>query len=364
MSPAVMTAQLVTNHQSSTAMTAMDLSILNTDYAAAAAHLPDSEILWHEFLVLCVGINQKRDKENEVVKASREEELRSLDITPSQEFLAIASKYDEKEGELTRKRTEEDAQLIRALYKRAISHNPYLLSHHSAAGSPGVNYAQHQNLSPQQQHPYATVRQAGMKVEHYEYENGLGYVNNQAAHFGGPGVPIQYGHAGPVIARPVGGASVSRSGNIQKSYSASGPPRTPIHKSSPGNRSNRSSSSRRSAIKNSPPIKALATSTMANLYETDFLVEHPPQSGDFYVLTCPLCSRRFESAHGMYTHINQSDRDHLDLFDEGKKKCFNLAVEIGGTLIIDATSETAKAQNVSAVVVSCVYSTLVAVNAD
>jgi hypothetical protein len=299
-----------------------------------------------------------------MIKASQEEELRSLEVTLSQEFLAIASKYDEKQGELTRKRTEEDAQLIRALYERAISHNPYLLSHYSAAGSSAVNYAQHQNGNPQQQYPYATVRQAGMKVEHYEYENGIGYVNNQAAHFGGPGVPIQYGDAGPGIARPIGGASVSRSGNIQKSYSGSGPPRTPIHKSSPGNRSNRSSSSRRSATKNSPTIKARATSTMADLYATDFLVEHPPRSGDFYVLTCPLCSRRFESAHGMYTHINQSDRDHLDLFGVGKKKCFNLAVEIGGTLIIDASPETAKAQNVSAIVVSCVYSTLVAVDAD
>lgn len=356
MSSAVMIVQLVTNCQPSTVMAAMDQSILNADSAAAVAHLTDSELLWHEFLVLCVGINQKRDKENEVIKSSREEELRTLEIHPSQEFLAIASKYDEKQDELTRKRTEEDAQLIRALYERAISHNPYLLSHHSAAGPPGVNYAQHQNGSPQHQRPYSTVRQAGMKVEHYEYENGLGYVNNQAAHFGGPGVPIQYGHAGPGIAHPVGGASVSRSGNIQKSYSASVTSRIRIHKTSPGNRSKRSSSSRRSATKNSPPIKARATSTMADLYETDFLVEHPPQSGDFYVLTCPLCSRRFESAHGMYTHINQSDRDHLDLFDEGKKKCFNLAVEIGGRLIMDATPEAAKAQNVSAIVVSCVYS--------
>lgn len=103
---------------------------------------------------------------------------------------------------------------------------------------------------------------------------------------------------------------------------------------------------------------------MADLYETDYLVEHPPQSGKFYVLTCPLCSRKFESAHGMYTHINQSDKDHLDLFDPGKKKCFNLAVEIGGTLITDATVDTVNAQNVSAVVVSWVYLTLVAIDAD
>jgi hypothetical protein len=285
-----MTAQLLTNGQSSTAIAAMDPTILNTDYAAAAAQLPDSEILWHEFLVLCVGINQKRDKENEMIKIAREEELRSLDTTPPEEFLAIASKYDEKQGELTRKRTEEDARLIRALYERAISHNNYLLSHPSTAGSPGVNYAQHQNGNPQHQHPYAAVGQAGMKVEHYEYENGFGYVNNQAAHFGGPGVPIPYGHAGPGIARPVGGASISRSGNIKKSHSASGPPRTPINKSSPGNRSSRSSSARRSATKKGPPIQARATSTMADLHETDFLVEHPPQSGDFYVLKCPLAA--------------------------------------------------------------------------
>jgi hypothetical protein len=345
-----MTAQLVTNGQSSTAIAAMDPTLLNTDFAAAAAQLPDSEPLWHEFLVLCAGINQKRDKENEVIKVAREEELRSLDVTPPEKFLAIASKYDEKQGELTRNRTLEDARLIRALYEHAISRNPYLLSHPSAAGSPGVNYAQHQNGSPRHQQPYATVGQAGMKVEHYEYENGFGYVNNQAAHFSGPGVPVQYGHVGLRIARPVGGASVSRSGNIKKSHSASGPPRTPINKSSPGNKSNRSSSARRSATK-SPLIQARATSTMADLYETDFLVEHPKHSGDFYVLACPLCSRKFETAHGMYTHINQSDRDHLELFDEGKKD-FNLAVEIGGTLITDASFDTANAQNVSAIVVS------------
>jgi hypothetical protein len=346
-----MTAQLVINGQSSTAIAAMDRTILSADFAAAAAQLPDSELLWHEFLVLCAGINQKRDKENELIKVAREEELRSLDVTPPEEFLAIASKYDDKQGELTRNRTLEDARLIRALYEHATSRNPCLLSHPSAAGSPGVNYAQHQNGSPQHQHPYATVGQSGMKVERYEYENGFGYVNNQAAHFGGPGVPVQYGHVGPRIARPVGGASVSRSGNIKKSHSASGP-RTPINKSSPGNRSNRSSSARRSATKKSPPIQARATSTMADLYETDFLVEHPKHSDDFYVLMCPLCSRKFESAHGMYTHINQSDRDHLELFDEGKKKDFNLAVEIGGTLITDATFDTANAQNVSAIVVS------------
>jgi hypothetical protein len=346
-----MTAQLATNGQSSTAIAAMDPTLLNTDFAATAAQLPDSEILWHQFLEVCAKFNQRRDKQNEVIKAAREEELRSLDVTPPGEYLAIASKYDEKQGELTRIRTEEDARLVRALYEHAISHNPYLLSHPSAAGSPGVNYAQHQNGGPQHQHPYATVGQAGMKVEHYEYENGFGYVNNQAAHFGGPGVPAQYGHAGPRIARPVGGASVSRNGNIKKSHSASGPPRTPINKSSPGNRSNRSSSARRSATKSSP-IQARATSTMADLYQTDYLVEHPTQSGEFYVLTCPLCSRKFESAHGMYTHINQSDKDHLDLFDEGQKKCFNLAVEIGGTLITDATFDTASAQNRGAIMVS------------
>jgi hypothetical protein len=268
-----------------------------------------------------------------------------LAVTPPEDFLAISRKYDEQQTELSRERTLQDAYLVRALYERAIAMNPYY-SNHAAARSLGVNYTQHHNNTPQ--HSYAADGQPGMKVE--DYGNSLRYFNNQAAQLGGPAVPAIYSPTGPRVARPVGSAPVSRSSNIKKSPSASGLPHTPINKSSLRNKATLSSFGRRAA--RNADIQVRSTSTMAELREVDFLVEYPKQSGNFYVLTCPLCARKFESAHGMYTHINQSDRDHMDLFGDEKEKGFALAVEVGGTLITDATPAAVNVQNTRAVRVS------------
>ncbi|KUJ13547.1 Pkinase-domain-containing protein [Mollisia scopiformis] len=60
-------------------------------------------------------------------------------------------------------------------------------------------------------------------------------------------------------------------------------------------------------------------------------------------MTCPLCDRKFQSAHGLYGHLAQSDEAHLTVF--GGEKTFTKAVAICGKRIIDADKASVEAQN-------------------
>lgn len=83
-----------------------------------------------------------------------------------------------------------------------------------------------------------------------------------------------------------------------------------------------------------PPLPG--TITMAEVGKGDVIVPFPRTGNTkYYLLRCPYCDRLFQSAHGMFGHMAQSDEKHLSLFN-GKKN-FIHAVELTGTEVVDAT---------------------------
>jgi hypothetical protein len=98
----------------------------------------------------------------------------------------------------------------------------------------------------------------------------------------------------------------------------------------------------------SPPIKSPATVVRDRPVELNcnqvpvdrHVVQFPQRSNKFYILECPICNRAFDKAGLLYNHIYISHQGILI-----GEKSYEDALDIGGTLIIDANEEWQKKHN-------------------
>ncbi len=108
----------------------------------------------------------------------------------------------------------------------------------------------------------------------------------------------------------------------------------------------------------SAPTPAAVTSQPVNrgsirMQDVDadsFIVRYPSAQDYFYVLKCPLCARKFESAQSIFGHLAQSDAKHLALF--GDTKSFKQAVAVAGIPVTDCNADALLAHNQIATEVS------------
>ncbi|CZR57229.1 uncharacterized protein PAC_07119 [Phialocephala subalpina] len=260
---------------------------------------PNVENLWQSFLEYCYNLNQTRAAEDAEDIGVRQRELDVFLKLNTPESLAAyqgAVAFDAKWARIHAERTEFDAALIRQIFDSAIRLNVHLLNHpddvptnrNASAGAPSSL-------------------------------NGLNTLNL----VGSPNTPS--------LARQ---SSVKFEPKIKSEIKSE--PDVKMH------------NEHTSIIDPNRPTQLI----MAQLTIQDIVVAFPKNSNSFYVMRCPVlgCGRAFQSAHGMFGHLSQSDTAHLDLFgtDVSQKKVWK-AVEIAGIVVVDADPDTVEAHNAKAV---------------
>ena len=263
-----------------------------------------AEQLWGNFLAHCTSLTESRAKEDDAARVERQKEIRALGAMTSEDALGFTIKHERIGHDICAQRTIQDAQLIRALFDRALALNP------------ASNYVSNRN----------TLIGVGQQVADFNIT-----PNRTSNHLN--------------EAELAQGAIASDDGKRQANLIGDrvGEPRFVMYEPN--------TSKRKSSSKNNSLFPTRVT-TMAEVDETSFLVAWPKNSDTYYILECPLCDRTFESAHGIYTHINQSDIPHASLFAPANKT-FNRAVQIAGILVQDATAESVFEQNTRATQVYC-----------
>ncbi|KAF8852621.1 hypothetical protein BDZ45DRAFT_678222 [Acephala macrosclerotiorum] len=265
---------------------------------------PNVENLWQSFLDYCYNLNQARAAEDAEDIGVRQRELNAFLKLNTPESLATyqqAVAFDTKWAKIHAQRTEFDAALIRQIFESAIRLNVHLVQNPDVVAVP----------------------------------------------------------ANP--SGPAGASQAVSNLNGMNTLNFTGSPTAP-------------SKARQSAVKFEPKVETLdvkvknehgatldpnrpASLTMDQLAKHEVIVAHPKTNTkkvktSFYVLRCPIlgCGRAFESAHGMFGHLSQSDSAHLDLFGpDPSSKNFKKAVELAGIKVIDAELDAVDAHNAKAV---------------
>src|SRR6266542_2813782 len=88
------------------------------------------EMLWSTFLQECATINRKRTKEDQTLSLSKENEIKSIqqmkEPQRNEMLIEAIGRHSKGDEAFNNQRSLEDATLIRRLFDRAVSLNPYL----------------------------------------------------------------------------------------------------------------------------------------------------------------------------------------------------------------------------------------------
>ncbi|KUJ22028.1 uncharacterized protein LY89DRAFT_391556 [Mollisia scopiformis] len=285
--------------------------------------------IWALFISRCKEVNGIRQNEDRVGHDNRKAELDFLSSLKTPEGNAAwqrAFEEDKRLSAVCAKRNEADSIIIQALFNAMVKN--------------AWNLAAEPNGPP----PLITLDTFG--ITHGVHVALAPYANDNLG-FQGMGLSSSC----RVVANPIA---------VDPALQALSPVPFPSSTVNAAGSASQSSSSQPASIpradkaKTSNKRKAGAleepetgpTARMADLTLDDSIVNFPHNSVKFWVMTCPLCGRNFQSAHGLYGHLAQSDEEHLAVF--GGEKTFNKAVAICGTRIIDADKASAEAHNKAA----------------
>jgi hypothetical protein len=252
------------------------------------------EMLWKTFLQECATTNGKRAKEDQALSLSKGNEIKNIQQMkePQRNKMLIEAigRHNKGDEAFNNQRSLEDATLIRRLFDRAVSLNPYLNQQVAvpvASSTPMFPGALSSPRVPVSSSPHPLVDSPSMVP-------GENRLRKRAR-----------------TSVPAGSSSPALSAAMPTGYYV--PP------------ANRGRPAR--------PQQLL----MSQVGATDFILEYPKNSGKFFVANCVICDRTMETPQGIYAHLTQVDTEHMALF--GGDKSFRKAIEICGIPVVDATKE-------------------------
>jgi len=255
-------------------------------------------MLWNTFLQECATINAKRVKEDQALSLSKENEIKHIQQMkePQRNKMLIEAidRHNKGDEAFNNQRNLEDATLIRRLFDRAVSLNPYLNQQVAVSGASSPPMFPGASISPRApvaSFPHMPVDSSSTVAE-----------DNKICKRARTSVPASSSTSRTLQSSPVSNTTITTGYVV--------PPPNPGRPARP------------------------QRLLMSQVGAIDFILEHPKNSGDFFVAQCVICDRKMESPQGIYAHLTQADTAHMALF--GGDKSFRKAIQICGIEVVDA----------------------------